>query len=543
MVPLVVLCVLDGWGFAPKSPGNAIAQANTPNINSWSITYPHTTLQASGEAVGLPRGEVGNTETGHLNLGAGRIIYQDLLRINMSIADGSFYTNKTFLEAIKHCQENDSSLHLMGLLGNSGVHANNEHLYALLKLCRDNSFDSVFIHIFTDGRDSPPTSVLNYVTQLQDVIQREKVGQIASVMGRYWAMDRDLRWDRTENAYNALTKGEGLKAQSVEEAIEKSYESKVTDEFINPTLIVKQGQPVGLISENDSVIFYNFRIDRPRQLTRAFVLDNFETEGNQSFDFDPYAIKYYKTHYPKVTSTQTFNRGEKIKNLFFITMTEYEKRFKELVSVAFPPVSVVNPLSAVISSQEKRQLKLAESEKERFVSFYFNGQQELTYDGEDKKIVDSKHVETYDLAPEMSAREITDAFLEKMGDYNELEYCFVLINFANADMVGHTGNIEATKKGCEVIDECLKKITNKVDQVGGVTIITADHGNAEEMINIDGGMNTEHSIYPVPFIVIGSEFQGKSYTVQSGILADVAPTILKLLGISVPSEMTGRPLI
>lgn len=543
MVPFVVLCILDGWGVAPNSPGNAILASKTSNMKSWAITFPHTTLSASGEAVGLPRGVAGNTETGHLNLGAGRIIYQDLLRINMSISDGSFFNNEAFLKAIEHCKKNNSSLHLMGLLGNSGVHANNEHLYALLKLCHDQQFDKVFIHVFTDGRDSPPTASLNYINQLKVVIKKEQVGQIATVMGRYWAMDRDLRWERTEKAYKALTLGEGIKSESIEDVIHSSYDEGVTDEFINPIIITREGSPIGLVREGDSVVFYNFRIDRPRQLTRAFVLENFEEENNKPFDFDPYAIEYYKTHYPTVKSSGSFTRGDKVKELFFVTMTEYERNLNDLVQVAYPPQSVVNPLSAILSAHEKRQLKIAESEKERFVTFYFNGQQELVFEAEDRKIVPSKKVGTYDKAPEMSANEITETFLNSMGNLNELGYCFVLINYANADMVGHTGNFEATKIGCKVIDECLKSVINKVNQLGGVTIITADHGNAEQMINVDGSINTEHSSSPVPFLVIGKEFRGQSQLMQSGILADVAPTILKLLGISIPTEMTGRPLI
>lgn len=542
-IPLVVLIVLDGWGLAPPGPGNAVSQASTPNMDKFWSGFPHTQLAASGEAVGLPRGEAGNTETGHLNLGAGRIVYQDLPRINMAIAEGSFFKNSAFLNAVKHAKENGSRLHLMGLLGAGGVHSSMEHIFALLRLCKEQNFSQVFVHIFTDGRDSPPNAAVSYINQLEEVMKREGVGQIATVMGRYWAMDRDLRWERTQKAYLALTKGMGLYVASAKEAVENSYEKSTTDEFISPAVIIKNGSPVGLVGEGDSVIFFNFRIDRPRQLTRTFVFEDFEKEAQKQLDFDPYLVKYKGKHLVETPQTPVFKRGPRIKNLYFVTMTEYGKPLNKYVSVAFPPVTIQMPLARVLSNNELRQLHMTESEKERFVTFYFNGQQELVFPGEDRVIIPSPNVPTYDKLPEMSAWAITDAFIRLVVDPTLGKYSFVLINFANPDMVGHTGSIEAAKVACGVVDECVGKIVKKVDSLGGATIITSDHGNAEQLLNADGSPNTEHTANPVPFIVVGKDFLGKSEMLPSGILADVAPTILKLLGLSQPSEMSGRILI
>ncbi len=541
--PLVVLIVLDGWGIATDGPGNAITQANTPNMDKFWAGFPHTTLLASGEAVGLPRGEAGNTETGHLNLGAGRIVYQDLMRINLAIADGSFFKNDEFLGALYHAQQNSSNLHLMGLVGAGSVHSNLEHLFALLRLCHEQNFTRVFLHLFTDGRDSPPTSAENYLSQVEEAIKRERVGKIATIMGRYWAMDRDFRWERTQKAYLALTQGLGQSVASAREAIEKSHDAGVTDEFINPAIIVENGQPVATVHEGDSVIFFNFRIDRPRQLTQAFVFDNFEEEAGKKWGFDPYAVKYYKKHLVEIPKNPPFKRGPKLENLYFVTMTEYGKPLNPYVYVAFPPQAVDLPLGRIIADRNLRQLRLSESEKERFVTFYFNGQHETIFAGEERHIVESPNVPSYDQKPEMAAEEITKAFLDSLGNENSSNYSFVLINFANADMVGHTGNIEVAKKACEVIDECLGKVVERVDSLGGVTIITADHGNAEAMLSPDGKSRTEHTTNPVPFIVVGKQFLGKNETLQSGILADVAPTVLKLLGIPQPSSQTGRPLL
>lgn len=541
---MVILVVLDGWGIAAPGPGNPLSQANLLNMNKFTSAFPHTQLQASGEAVGLPGGEVGNTETGHLNLGAGRIVYQDLQRINMSIADGFFYENPVLIGAIDHARSNDSNLHLMGLVGAGGVHSNIEHLFALIELAHRHQFNRVFLHLFTDGRDSPPTAAKTYISRVREVISRNGIGQIASIMGRYWAMDRDMRWDRTAKAYMALTKGDGHLFKTPEEAIDASYAEGKTDEFIEPCLMTNAaGAPIGLVKPNDSVIFFNFRIDRPRQLSRAFTFPDF-TKANLPVGFDPYLVKYQKTHLAVPTPvTEPFDRGPKIENLYFATMTQYEKAIVEAgAKVAFPPETVKLPLGAVLSNAGFNQLRVSESEKERFVTFYFNGQQEAAFDGEERLIIPSPKVTTYDLKPEMSAREITQNVLEKLKTPGR--YQFVLINYANPDMVGHTGNIGAAVKACEVVDECLGKLNDFIMAYGGVMLITADHGNVEEMIDsTTGAIETEHSGNPVPFAVVSQKTVGNSVTLTSGILADIAPTVLKILGLSVPSVMTGRSLI
>lgn len=541
----VLLVVLDGWGLSAPGPGNPLSMAEMPNMHKFMASYPHTELQASGEAVGLPRGEVGNTETGHLNLGAGRIVYQDLQRINLSIADGSFYENPTLIGAIDHARTNNSNLHLMGLIGAGGVHSNIEHLFALIELAKKHEFNNVFIHLFTDGRDSPPTAAKMYIAQLQEVMARLGIGKIASIMGRYWAMDRDMRWDRTEKAYMCLTRGEGKLIKTLEEGIEASYNEGKTDEFIEPCLITgDDGKPIVTIKDNDSVIFFNFRIDRPRQLSRAFVFEDF-SKANIPVGYDPYIVKYQKSHLPQdnLPKTEPFIRGPKLNNLYFVTMTEYGKSIVESgAHVAFPPESVKLPLGRVISEAGYKQLRVSESEKERFVTFYFNGQQESAFEGEDRLIVPSPKVATYDLMPEMSAREMTEELLERMKA--NLDYKFILLNYANPDMVGHTGNIGAAVKACQVVDECIGKLSEWVLAYGGTMLVTADHGNVEEMIDQKtGAIETEHSNNPVPFIVVSQKLVGKPVTLISGILADIAPTVLKLLGLNVPTEMNGRNLL
>lgn len=543
-VKFVLLAVLDGWGIASPGPGNAITQANTQNIQSFMASYPHTLLKASGDAVGLPRGEVGNTETGHLNLGAGRIVYQDLERINMSIADGSFFENKTLVDSIEHAKTQNSNLHLMGLIGAGGVHSNINHLYALIRLAKQRNFSRVFLHLFTDGRDSPPASALTYINNLRSVIQKEGIGQIASVMGRYWAMDRDRRWDRTAKAYFALTKGQGNLYKTIEEAINTSYDEGKQDEFIEPSLITNsEGTPIASIKDNDSVIFFNFRIDRPRQLTSAFVSSDLK---KTDFGFDPYLVKYAKKHELSdgTENPFVFERGTLLKNLYFVMMTQYSKQLEaDGAKVAYPPEIVTSPLGRVISEAGLTQLRMSESEKERFVTFYFNGQNEIAYPGESRIIVPSPKVPTYDKKPEMSARELTTTLIKELSNQSN-SYSFILVNYANADMVGHTGSIGAAVTACQVIDECLGKLANIVLAYGGAMLVTADHGNAEEMIDsVTGKIETEHSSNPVPFIAIAKEYFGKPETLQQGILADIAPTILNLLGLEVPSNMTGRDLL
>lgn len=541
----VLLTVLDGWGIAAPGPGNAISLAEIPNMNRFMASYPHTQLGASGESVGLPRGEAGNTETGHLNLGAGRIVYQDLQRINMSIADGTFYQNQTLIGAIEHVKLSGGNLHFMGLIGAGGVHSNIEHLFALIGMAKRLEFSKVFLHLFSDGRDSPPTAAKTYIAQVREVTKREGIGQIASIIGRYWAMDRDLRWERTEKAYKCLTLGEGHLVKTPEEAIDMSYSEGKTDEFIEPSLITAaNGMPLAKISANDSVVFFNFRIDRPRQLTRAFVFEDF-SKANVSIGFDPYRVKYEKTHLVHVPEEikEPFARGPRLKNLYFATMTEYEKAIVEAgTKTAFPPEIVRIPIGRVISESGYRQLRATESEKERFVTFYFNGQQEVAFEGEDRLIIPSPKVATYDLIPEMSARELTEGILTKLRDFPD--YKFVLINYANPDMVGHTGSIGAAAKACQVVDECLGKLADWVLAYDGLMIITADHGNVEEMIDSQTGeIETEHSASPVPFIAVAKNLSGNGQLLSSGILADVAPTILSALKLEVPGSMTGRDLL
>lgn len=540
MIRPIVLIILDGWGIAADNPGNAITRGNTPTMKQLVAGFPHTQLVASGEAVGLPHGEDGNTETGHLNIGAGQIVYQDLPRINMSIADGTFLENPAFNNAIHHVLTNKSNIHLIGLVGAGGVHSNTEHLFALMKLCKLKNVERVYLHLITDGRDSPPTSALTYVSQVKQQIDSIGIGTIATVIGRYFAMDRDRRWERTAKAYGALTKGQGNFAKSAEEAIRASYANKKTDEFIEPAVIVDdQDQPVACVKSKDAIIFINFRIDRPRQLTKAFVLPNFEQEARHE-EFDPFAVKYFKKHIAeRVVQTKLFDRGEKINDLYFVTMTQYEPHLP--VDVAFPPQFILMPIGRVISEKGFRQVRISESEKERFVTYYFNGQREDPFPGEDRAIVPSPSVATYDLKPEMSTEELKIRLVEllRAGRHD-----FYLINIACPDMVAHTGNIEATMKACCVADSFVNTAVTQTLGVGGAVVVTADHGNAEELINLSTNEpDTEHSVNPVPFIIVSKEFQGHPTQLQSGILADVSPTILKLMGIEKPESMTGRSLL
>lgn len=507
----VILIVLDGYGIAPAGPGNAITQANPVNMTTYMHAFPHTQLKASGSAVGLPAGEVGNTEVGHLNLGAGHIIYQDLLRINLSIADGSFYKNIAFLESLLHLSKTKGKLHLIGLVSDGAVHAHMDHLYALLFLCKQREFSRVFIHAFTDGRDSPPRMAGAYLSNLQDRLDKFGFGQIASVMGRYYAMDRDQRWERTEKAYRCLTQGVGQKASSWSEVLDQSYKKNITDEFIEPVFIHKDGKPLALIEQGDVVIFFNFRIDRPRQLTKAFVLDDFSS----------------------------FARGPKIANLYFITMTEYERNLPSVT--AFPPHIVSVCLGRILAENSINQLRMAESEKERFVTYYFNGMRETPFPYEDRIIIPSKKVATYDTVPAMSAHEITEALVKQIM---LVKYKFILVNFANADMIGHTGNFSAALAAIAALDRCIGIIVSTALQYNYAVMITADHGNIEEMIDLKtGGVSTEHSANPVPLIIINNAFKNKVMYLYEGILADVAPTVLSLMGLTKPSDMTGRDLL
>lgn len=496
----IILCILDGWGIAPTGVGNGITLADPPVYKFLLENYPNSQLQASGVGVGLPAGEDGNSETGHLNIGAGRIVYQDLPRINMSIADGSFFENQAFLRAINYVKKNNSSLHLLGLIGRSGVHAYNDHLYALLLLAAKQEVSKVYIHLITDGRDSPPKDALNQIELVRQNIARYRVGKIASIMGRYYAMDRDLRLDRTKLAFDCLTNSESCSNVSdAETAIKRSYAQEINDEFVKPVTLGEDCDKTR-IQKNDAVIFYNFRVDRPRQLTHMFLNDS-------------------------------------LKNLVFVTMTNYHKHF--VTPAAFSENKLQNTLPQTIAQSGLMQLHASESEKERFVTYYFNGQNEETESGEDRLIIPSPRIATYDLQPEMSAMELVEAFSQH---FTEKPYAFSVLNIANPDMVGHTSKIEETKKAILTTDTALKNLMDLADKTDSYLMITADHGNAEELINIaTGDPDTKHSANPVPFIIYNKN--DKDFKLQNGVLADVAPTLLFLLEIQKPVEMTGHNLI
>lgn len=540
MIKPVILIVLDGWGLAPPGPGNAMSLAHLTAIPKLLNTYPHTELEASGEAVGLPSREDGNTEVGHINIGAGRVVYQDLPRIIMSISDGSFFRNEAFTGAITYASQHTSNIHLMGLVSDSGVHASREHLYALLELVKQYSAQRpVFLHLFTDGRDSSPDAGKRFVAEVEAKCATLGVGKIATICGRYYAMDRDHRWERTEQAYKALTENIERKAPSAIAAIEASYAAGRTDEFIEPTIICDPaGAPYPRIANHDAVIFYNYRIDRPRQLTRAFTLPNFEQETFTEA-FDPFAVKYFHKHTVDMdTRSKPFERSVTLPNLFFVTMTEYEQHLPCMV--AYPPKQVSSPLASVFSDLSLRQLHAAETEKERFVTYYFNGLREVPFAGEDRLIVPSPKVATYDLVPEMSSRELTDHTIDRiaLGIYS-----FILINYANPDMVAHTGNIPASIRACESADQCVERLVTSVLALGGTCVITGDHGNVEEMLGPNGEMDTEHSTNTVPFIMIDASLEHYPHTLPKGTLADIAPTILAFRKLPVPRDMTGKNLL
>ncbi len=522
----IVLLILDGWGFADPGPGNAITQANPHNFNDLWFSYPHTLLVASGQAVGLPDGIFGNSEVGHINLGAGRVVFQDLLRLNNAIADGTFYQNEAFLGAIEHISKNGSNIHLMGLVGLGAVHSETSHLYSLLTLCQKNKIASskIKIHLFTDGRDSPPNSAKAVVAALEDRLKKENTGTIASISGRYYGMDRDNRWDRTEKAYLAITGKSAEKKSSALEVIDQSYSANVTDEFIVPhTIVDETGVPVGPIKENDAVIFFNYRPDRARQIAKAFVTDD---------------ISHLKTSSGE--PVKTFNRGPKIKNLFFVSFTKYERDLA-VSKVAFSPEEVTMPIARVFSERNLAQVHIAETEKYAHITYFFNGGMEQPFTGEERILINSQKVATYVDAPEMSTAQITQKILERIQTN---AYDLIVANFANADMVGHSGNIEATIKGVQCIDHNLKILTDAVLSAGGGLIVTSDHGNAEVMLKLGTGEpDTEHNISPVPVLFIFNELRGQNIQLPQGLLADIAPTILGILQIPKPSQMTGRSLL
>lgn len=521
----VVLAILDGFGIAPDSAGNAVTRAVMPNFSNYLKNYPAMTLYASGNEVGLLFGEMGNSEVGHLNIGAGRVYYQSCPRINQSIGDGSFFQNPAFLGAFEQVKKNKSNLHLIGMVSSGNVHSSDFHLYALLDLCKQHKLnENVFIHGILDGRDCIYNSGKEFVSRLQEKIKSVQVGEIASLSGRYYAMDRDNRWDRCELAYRAMAEGVSeKKGEDPVSLIEESYGQKRYDEEFLPAVILKNGNPVTTIKNGDAVIFFNFRPDRARQLTKAFILPGFN--------------KFEKPY---------------IKDLYFATMTEYEKDLP-VSRVAFSPIVVRNSLAETISKAELKQFHVAETEKYAHITFFLNGTVEDPFPGEDRMIVPSPKVASYDQAPDMSAREVAK---ETIKAINSNKYEFIAVNLANPDMVGHTGKIEETVKGCEAADLALGEIVDHTLAKGGVVVMTADHGNAEEVINLQtGAMDKEHSTNPVPLLIIGKDFLGMagpagdppegdlSLMHPVGVLADVAPTVLKLLGVDQPPEMTGTPLI
>ncbi|KKR11170.1 MAG: 2,3-bisphosphoglycerate-independent phosphoglycerate mutase [Candidatus Woesebacteria bacterium GW2011_GWA1_39_21] len=543
-----VLLILDGFGIAPMSSGNAISAARTPNLTYFRANYPYSKLIAAGESVGLPANEAGNSEVGHLAIGTGRVIYQSLPRINMAIKDGGFFENKAFLQAIIHTRNNNSRLHIMGLASSGNVHSSTAHLMALLELLRRNNVRNACLHLFTDGRDAPPTDAVNVVKKISDYLSEVKVAQIASVSGRYWAMDRDARWDRTKKAYDAIVNGVGVKASDPVSAISSSYQTNITDEFIEPTIIENNGAPVGVVNDNDAVIFFNFRIDRPRQLTMAFTFSDFEDLKVVEFGYTPHGKQKHRKDSEKAEGP-TFQRGKVPKNLFFVTMTEYQKNLP-VSAIAFPPEVIINSFPEMLSKSGYRQFHLTESEKERMVTFYFDGLRDQRYEGEDVVIVSSPNVATYDKKPEMSVFKVVSEFKKAM-----LKDCyhFIIMNFANPDMVAHTGNLKATIKAIEYVDSAVGSIAAITLKAGGTLYITADHGNAEELLTFplgtffyttsSGVMNTEHSNSPVPFYIIANRFKGEPSILKDGNLSDVAPTIMDLMGVPKPPEMTGKSLI
>ena len=503
----VMLMILDGFGINENTDGNAVKLAKTPNIDKLMKKYPNTIMYTSGLQVGLPEGQMGNSEVGHTNIGAGRIVYQELTKITKSIEDGDFFAIPEFIEAIENCKKHNSKLHILGLLSDGGVHSHIRHLYGLLEMAKRRDFENVYVHCFLDGRDTPPASAENYIAQLEEKMKEKNLGKIASISGRYYAMDRDKRWERVKKCYDALVRGEGNKATSATIAIENSYQKEVFDEFVEPTVIVNNDIPLAKIEENDSVIFFNFRPDRAREITRTIVdpeFNEFETE---------------KIH------------------TYFVCFTSYDETMPN-VKIAFKKEPLVNTYGEVVSKHGLTQLRIAETEKYAHVTFFFNGGEEKQYPGEDRILVPSPKVATYDLQPEMSAYTVTEKVVEAI---NADKYDTIILNYANPDMVGHTGSLPAAIKAVETIDECVQKVVDAILEHDGTLIITADHGNCEQMIDYKTGEpHTAHTTNPVPLILVTKD---ENLKVKSGKLADLAPTMLELLGIEKPKEMTGESIL
>ena len=503
---VTMLMILDGYGINEREEGNAVKLANTPIIDGLMKQNPTTTISASGLDVGLPDGQMGNSEVGHTNIGAGRIVYQELTRITKSIEDGDFFSIPELTGAIENCKKHKSKLHIMGLLSDGGVHSHIRHLYAILELAKRKDFEDVYVHCFLDGRDTPPASAEGYIAKLEKKMEEKGVGKIASICGRFYAMDRDKRWQRVEKAYNALVNGEGEKETSALSAIEKSYQKEVFDEFVLPTVICNSNdEPLATISENDSVIFFNFRPDRAREITRSLV----------DKDFDGFERNYFP--------------------LYYVCFTNYDATI-ENVHIAFKKEEIKNTFGEILGKRGLTQLRIAETEKYAHVTFFFNGGEETKYPGEDRILVPSPKVETYDMQPEMSALEVTDKVVEAI---NSKKYDAIILNYANPDMVGHTGSLEATIKALETLDGCVGRVVEAVKNNDGVLIITADHGNSEQMIDYaTGEPHTAHTTNLVPLVLIGKEAK-----LRPGKLADLTPTMLDIMGIEKPQEMTGKSLI
>ena len=504
-----VLMILDGYGLNDKTEANAVAMAKTPVMDKLMKEYPFVKGLASGMAVGLPDGQMGNSEVGHLNMGAGRIVYQELTRITKEIKDGTFFENKALLEAINNCKDNDSALHLYGLVSDGGVHSHNTHLYGLLEMAKRNGLSKVYVHCFLDGRDTPPSSGIDFVRELQSEMRKIGIGEIASVMGRYYAMDRDNNYDRVKLAYVALTKGEGLTAANAEEAIQQSYDRGETDEFVKPTVIVNGGVPVGTINDDDSIIFFNFRPDRAREITHAFCDDDF----------------------------RSFKREKKL-DIVYVCFSDYDPLIENKI-VAFEKIGVTNTFGEYLASLNMTQARIAETEKYAHVTFFFNGGVEEPNEGENRILVKSPKVATYDLKPEMSAYEVCDNLVKAIKSD---KYDVIIINFANPDMVGHTGVLDAAIKAVEAVDECVGKAYEALMEVDGLMFICADHGNAEQLVDYETGEPfTAHTTNPVPFILVNYD---KDYTLrEGGCLADIVPTLLECMNIPQPKEMTGKSLL
>ncbi|WP_088104150.1 2,3-bisphosphoglycerate-independent phosphoglycerate mutase [Halalkalibacter urbisdiaboli] len=503
----VALIILDGFAMRDEVKGNAVAQAKKPNFDRYWNQFPHATLEAAGEAVGLPEGQMGNSEVGHLNIGAGRIVYQSLTRVNLSIREGDFFENQTFHDAMTHAKEKKSALHVYGLLSDGGIHSHINHLFALLDLAKRENVEKVYVHGFLDGRDVGPTSAESYIKALEEKLEQLGNAELATLHGRYYAMDRDKRWDRVEKSYRAMVYGDGPTYTSATEVLEDSYKNGIHDEFVIPSVITKDGQPVGTIQDNDAVIFFNFRPDRAIQMSQVFTNEDF----------------------------RGFDRGDKHPtNLHYVCLTHFSETVNGFV--AFKPTNLDNTLGEVLSQQNYKQLRIAETEKYPHVTFFFSGGREEPFPGEERILIDSPKVATYDLQPEMSAYEVTDALL---ADIEADKHDAIILNFANPDMVGHSGMLEPTIKAVEAVDECLGKVVDAIVAKGGAAVITADHGNADEVITVDDKPMTAHTTNRVPVIVTSEDVTLR----QDGILADLAPTVLSLLGGKQPEEMTGKTLI